>query len=174
MYILIMGDLNSEVRENCFNGFCNINSPEIFYKDPTCFKNPSNMLYLDLFLTNWPQCFQQTCAIETGIFDFHDMVVTVMNIYYKKQKAKTIQYRNYKYFHKQSFSFDRNKELLNNAKLKEFNKIFRIRNKFLREKINESKIAYNKKQNVCVILLQKRKIDFFPNQDTKIVKNKKF
>ena len=42
--------------------------------------------YLDLFLPNRQQCFQQTCAIETGISDFHKMVVTVMNTHYKKQK----------------------------------------------------------------------------------------
>ena len=56
------------------------------------------------------------------------MVVTVMKTHYKKQKAKTIQYRNYKHFHEQSFNFELNSELLkidiNNAELKEFNEIF--------------------------------------------------
>ena len=42
--------------------------------------------YLDLFLPNRQQCFQQTCAIETGISDFHKMVVPVMKTHYKKQK----------------------------------------------------------------------------------------
>ena len=56
------------------------------------------------------------------------MIVTVMKTHYKKQTPKTIQYRNYKHFHKQSFNFELNSELLkidiNNAKLKVFNKIF--------------------------------------------------
>ena len=56
------------------------------------------------------------------------MVVTVMKTHYKKQKAKTIQYRNYKHFHEQSFDFELNNELMkidiNNAELKEFNKFF--------------------------------------------------
>ena len=56
------------------------------------------------------------------------MVVTVMKTHYKKQKAKTIQSRNYKYFHEQSFNFELNNELvkidINNAELKEFSKIF--------------------------------------------------
>ena len=126
--ILIMGDLNSEVSENCLNGFCNVNSLKTLNRGPTCFKNPNNPSCIDLFLTNRQQCFQQTCAIETGISDFHKMVVTVMKTHYKKQKAKTIQYRNYKHFHEHSFKSELNSELLkiniNNAKLKEFNEIF--------------------------------------------------
>ena len=51
-----------------------------------------------------------------------------MKIQYKERKRKTIQYRNYKYFHEQSCNFKQNNELqkidINNAELKEFNKIF--------------------------------------------------
>ena len=51
-----------------------------------------------------------------------------MKIHYKKQKAKAIQYRNYKHFHEQSFNFELNNELpkisINNAELKEFNQTF--------------------------------------------------
>ena len=72
------------------------------------------------------KCFQQRCAIETGIPDFQKLVVTVMKAYYKKENPKTIQYRNYKHFHEQSFNFELNNELLkidiNNAELKEFTK----------------------------------------------------
>ena len=37
--ILIMGDLNSEVSENCLNGFCNVNSLKTHNSGPTCYKN---------------------------------------------------------------------------------------------------------------------------------------
>ena len=51
-----------------------------------------------------------------------------MKTHYKKQKAKTIQYRNYKNFHDQSFNFELNSELLkidvNDVELKVFNEIF--------------------------------------------------
>ena len=51
----------------------------------------------------------------------------------------------------------------------------RIRNKFLRERTNKSKIAYNKQRNICVSLLRKAKRDYFANLDTKIMKdNRKF
>ena len=107
-----MGDLNSDVGENCLNGFCNVSSLKTLNRGPTCFKNSNNPSCIDLFFINWQQCFQQTCAIKTGISDFHKMVVTVMKTHYKKQKAKTIQYRNYKHFHEQSFNFELNNELL--------------------------------------------------------------
>ena len=43
--ILIMGDLNSEVSENCLNGFCNVSSLNALRSGPTCFKNPNNPSY---------------------------------------------------------------------------------------------------------------------------------
>ena len=51
-----------------------------------------------------------------------------MKIHYKKQKGKTIQYRNHKHFHEQPCNFELNNELLkidiNNAELKEFDETF--------------------------------------------------
>ena len=84
--ILIMGDLNSEVSENCLDGCCNANNLKTLNRAPTCFKNPNNPPSIDFFLANRQQCFQQTHAIETGISDFHKMIVTVVESHYKKQK----------------------------------------------------------------------------------------
>ena len=50
--IQIMGDLNSEVSENCLNDFYNVNSLKILNRDPTYFNNPNNLSCIDLFLTN--------------------------------------------------------------------------------------------------------------------------
>ena len=119
-----MGDLNSEVSENCLNGSCNVNSLKTLNSGATCLKNRNNPSCIDLFLSNRQQCFQQTHAIETGTSEFHKIVVTVMKTHYKKQKPKIIQYRNYKHFYEQSFNFELNNELMkidiNNAELKEF------------------------------------------------------
>ena len=46
---------------------------------------------------------------------------------------------------------------------------FRLRNKVLRERKNNSKISYNKQRNICVSLLRKNKRDYFANLDTKIM-----
>ena len=56
--ILIMGDLNSEVSENCLNGFCNVNNLKTLNRGPTCFKNPNNLSCINLFVTNRQHCFQ--------------------------------------------------------------------------------------------------------------------
>ena len=92
-------------------------------KGPTCFKNPDNPC-IDLFLTNRPRTFQCTTTIETGISNFHKLVVTVLKTY-KKQRPKIIHYRNYKNFENDNFRQDLKKELLkfdiSNAPLSKFN-----------------------------------------------------
>ena len=79
---------------------------------------------MDLLLTNRPKCFQSTMTMETGISDFHKMVITVLKFFYKKQKTKIIHYRNYKNFNANLFKEELNNELLNldinNAELVEF------------------------------------------------------
>ena len=52
-------------------------------------------------------------TMETGISDFHKMVITVLKIFYKKQKPKIIHYRNYKTFNANLFKEELNNELLN-------------------------------------------------------------
>ena len=81
-----------------------------------------------MFLTNRSRYFQNTSTIETGISDFHKLVVIVLKMFYKKQKLKVIQYRNYKPFNEQLLRIELDKELakidLNNAELAEFHNEF--------------------------------------------------
>ena len=123
--ILFLEDSNSQASENCVNGFCNVYNLSNLVKEPTCFKNTDNPSYVvDLFLTNRPKCFQSTMTIETGISDFHEIVITVLKIFYKKQKPKIVHYRNYKTFNTNLFKEEFYNELLsidhNNAELIEF------------------------------------------------------
>ena len=71
---------------------------------------------------------QNTSTIETGISDFYKLVVTVLKIFYQKQKPKIIQYKRYKTFNGQLFRIELDKELskidLNNAELAEFHNEF--------------------------------------------------
>ena len=69
-------------------------------KEPTCFKHPEEPTIIDLILTNKPKCFPLSYTYETGIFDFHKMIVTAIKIILKMQKPKIIFYRNYKNFDK--------------------------------------------------------------------------
>ena len=43
----------------------------------TCYKNPENHSFIDLFLTNCPRNFHKTCLYETGLPDFPKLVVTM-------------------------------------------------------------------------------------------------
>ena len=70
---------------------------------PTYFKNPKKPSCKDLILTNYPRIFQNSCTIETGLSEFHKVVVTVMKTTYKKSQPKISIYRSYKYFNNESF-----------------------------------------------------------------------
>ena len=43
---------------------------------PTCYKSPINPKGVDLMLTNRRRSFQISCAIDTGLSDFHKVTVT--------------------------------------------------------------------------------------------------
>ena len=45
-------------------------------------------------------------TVETGLSDFHKMTLTVMKVFYKKQKPNIVTYRNYKHFSNEAFMFD--------------------------------------------------------------------
>ena len=42
-------------------------------------------------------------VIETGLSDFHKMSLTVMKVFHKKQRLKTVRYRIYHNFDKELF-----------------------------------------------------------------------
>ena len=70
---------------------------------PTCYKNPDKPSCTDLILTNCPGSFQNSCVIETGLPDFHMMIVTVMKTSYRKIEPRVINYRDYKSFSNEEF-----------------------------------------------------------------------
>ena len=58
------------------------------------------LLYM---LTNSIWSFQNSCTIETGLSNFHKMIVSVLKIYFQKREAKFINYRDYRNFSKEDF-----------------------------------------------------------------------
>ena len=70
---------------------------------PTCYKNPSNPASIDLILTNVPRSFQSTCVVQTGLSDFHLMILTVIRKSFKKYQPKTINYRSHKNFSNENY-----------------------------------------------------------------------
>ena len=55
--IMLLGGLNVESSDPVLNNFCNVYNLFSLFKEPTCFKNPDNPSYIDLFLTNRPRSF---------------------------------------------------------------------------------------------------------------------
>ena len=45
-------------------------------------------------------------TVKTGLSDFHIMTLTVVKVFYKKQKTNIATYRNYKRFFNEAFMFD--------------------------------------------------------------------
>ena len=43
---------------------------------------------------------------ETGLSDFYNTTLTVMKVFYKKQKTNIVTYRNYTLFSNEAFMFD--------------------------------------------------------------------
>ena len=69
-----------------------------------------------MLLTNKPLSFQITTMIETGLSDFHKMIVTVMKMHLPKMKHRVIRYRKYKTFNKDAFVNTLRKELTKQKK----------------------------------------------------------
>ena len=88
--IILLGDFNSCMDDSPMIGFC---ETYILLKHPTCFKNPENPSCIDLPLTNKPLSSQTTTVIETGLSDFHKMIVAVMKMHFPKMKHRVIRYR---------------------------------------------------------------------------------
>ena len=83
--------------------FCETYNLQNLIKQPTCYKNPSRPTSIDLILTNAPLNFQSTCAIETGLSDFHLTTLTVIKKSFNKFQPRIINYRSYKHFSNDTF-----------------------------------------------------------------------
>ena len=66
-------------------------------RQPTCCKNPGSPGN-PIILTHIPRSFQSTCVVETGLFDFHLMVLAVMRKNFKKYQPKVMNHKSYKRF----------------------------------------------------------------------------
>ena len=101
-----MGDFNVEQIDATMKRFCQICGCKNIVKDKICFKIPINPTYIDLIITNRPKSFPESEVIETRISNFHKMSLTVMKVFYNKQKPKIIQYRKYKGFSNEAFMLE--------------------------------------------------------------------
>ena len=85
---IIIGDLNFKPTESAVRASCQIYGCKNLVKDNTCFENPKKPSCIDLIITSRPNCFQNSVTLETGLSDFHKMILTIMKAFYIKTKAK--------------------------------------------------------------------------------------
>ena len=141
--IILMGDFNAEPADTVVSDFCEIYNLKNIIREKTCFKNPNNPSCIDLIITNRPKSFQNSMFIETGLSDFHKMCITVMKMYYSKQKPTIIHYRKFRDFSNDSFIKDL-QTLLTKQGSKEIMKRSRLRNNFLNTRSDLDRKAYDK------------------------------
>ena len=60
---------------------------------------------MDLII-NGPNSFQNSMVVKTGLSDFHKMCVTLMKMYFVKQKPTIVHYRKFKNFNNDAFLKD--------------------------------------------------------------------
>ena len=173
-------------------------------KGPTCFKNPERPTSIDVMLTNSYRSFQNSCAIETGLSDFHKMIVTILKTYFQKKEPKIIQYRDYKNFSEVEYreflvnlvsdqdqcpSYDlflrKCKIALDSRAPLKYKYLRSNHSPFMnkdiskvimdRTRLRKDRKAYNKQRNYFVSLIRKIKKDYYNNLDyKKTIDNKSF
>ena len=199
--MILLGDFNVEPEEAKMSEFLNMYSLKNLVSQKTCFKNPENPSCIDLILTNCSRSFQNTGVFETGLSDFHKLTFTVLKHYYPKQKPKVVFYRKYKNFRNYLFRSELENELsnydINNMEYHTFLRTFlrildkytpmtkevrkaimigsKLRNKFLKDKNEQSGNDYRKQRYLCVALVRRAKQQYFSSLDLSLIAdNRKF
>ena len=98
-----MRNFDVDVSDPSMTSFCTIFKLKSIVKESTCYKSPENPSCIDLFLTNCPRSFNNTCLYETGLSDFHKLVVTVLRTSFEPLPPKIFKYRNCKNFDQDKF-----------------------------------------------------------------------
>ena len=75
-----MGDYNVDVKETNMNVFCNQHKLKALNEEPTSFNNVDNPSSTDLFLTNSSKSFEKCLILETGMSDFHKLIITILKV----------------------------------------------------------------------------------------------
>ena len=123
-YIIVIGDFSVEVNDKFMSNFCESYNLSSLIKESTCYKNPENPSSIDLILTNSPHSFQCSSVVETGLSDFHKMIVTVMKTTFQRMPTKIRNYMDYRHFDinifRQSILYELAKESVSNTDLNKF------------------------------------------------------
>ena len=81
---MFIRDFNMTETEEQLKNFLELYSLKNLVKEPTCYKSHMPKC-IDLVLTNRNRSVQKATTVETGLSDFHEMVVTVLKTTFPKQ-----------------------------------------------------------------------------------------
>ena len=90
-----MGEFNVAMSDKAMENFFSLNNLENLISKPTCYQNHDDSICIDLILTNRPCSFQHSNVFETGISDFH-LIILSYNLKRVLKLPKIIAYRDYK------------------------------------------------------------------------------
>ena len=85
---ILLGDSSVKPTEQPMKDICLVYNCKNIISDETCYENPENPKYIDLIMTNMPNFFPNSQAIETGLSDFST----------PNKKPHIIQYQSYTQF----------------------------------------------------------------------------
>ena len=86
---IVLGYFNVQPTEIAMSDFMEVYNFKNLTKGRTCFKNPNKLSCIDVILTNRKKRFMLSTLIETGVSDFHKMVVTVLKSCFIKHSLNT-------------------------------------------------------------------------------------
>ena len=87
-----MGDFNIDVTKkgiefDKLDEFCDLFNLTDLVTSPTCFTK-THKSTIDLILTNKGNCLQKTENTETGLSDFHKLIITFLRSHFSRLKPK--------------------------------------------------------------------------------------
>ena len=99
---LLLGDLKISCDDERLKEFCNSFSLGHFIKKPTCYMgtNPSSV---DHIITNTTSLFMKCYTVETGISDYHKLIMSICRLTFAKGKSKKLFHCCYKNFDSKLF-----------------------------------------------------------------------
>ena len=106
----ILGDLNVNLlkdnkEKHDFVNFLDVYDMSNVIRSPTCFKG-ENPTLIDVILTNSPKRIAESTCIDTGISDFHNMILISTKVQLPRPVNADIKYRSYKSFNEGKFIVD--------------------------------------------------------------------
>ena len=122
--LLFIGDFNETVKNTNTKLFMEKHVLNNLVKDYTCYKNPTNPSCIDLMLTNKKMSFKNSCVFDSGLSDFHRLIITSFRFKYSPGAPKQVFYRSFKHFNKHRFQKEFRQSIENDTEFDSFDKHF--------------------------------------------------